>query len=85
MQAAADDDGLRPGMVAVVQTAGDLANLHPRVHALVSRGGWTRDWQWVPVPCVDEHAAELLFRHKVLRLLQDAGLLTEERTELLLS
>ncbi len=55
------------------------------VHALVSRGGWTRDWQWVPVPYVDEHAAELLFRHKVLRLLQGAGLLSEERTELLLS
>jgi hypothetical protein len=34
---------------------------------------------------VDEHAAELLFRHKVMRLLQDVGLLTEERTELLLS
>ena len=55
------------------------------MHALVSRGGWTRDWQWVPVPYVDEHAAELLFRHKVLRLLQDTGLLSEERTELLLS
>jgi hypothetical protein len=34
---------------------------------------------------VDEHSAELLFRHKVMRLLQDEGLLTEERAELLLS
>jgi hypothetical protein len=34
---------------------------------------------------VDEHAAELLFRHKVIRLLQGVGLLSEERTELLLS
>ena len=34
---------------------------------------------------MDESAAELLYRHKVMRLLQDAGLLTEERTELLLS
>ena len=85
MQAATDDQGLRPGMVAVVQTAGDLANWHPHVHALVSRGGWTRGWEWVPVPYVDEHAAELLFRHKVLRLLQEDGLLSEERTELLLS
>jgi len=39
----------------------------------------------VPVPYIDEHAAELLFRHKVIRLLQDEGLLSEERTELLLS
>jgi hypothetical protein len=72
-------------MVAVVQTAGDLGHWHPHVHAVVSRGGWTRDWRWVPVPYVDEHSAELLFRHKVIRLLQDEGLLSEERTELLLS
>jgi hypothetical protein len=85
MCAAAAEEGLRPGMVAVVQTAGDLGNWHPHVHALVSRGGWTRGWKWVPVPNVDERAAELLFRHKVLRLLQDEGLLSEERTELLLS
>ena len=38
-----------------------------------------------PVPYVDEHAAELLFRHKAIRLLQDEGLLSDERTELLLS
>ncbi len=43
MCAAAGDEGMRPGMVAVVQTAGDLANWHPHVHALVSRGGWTQD------------------------------------------
>jgi hypothetical protein len=70
IRAAAADDELQPGMVVVVQTAGDLANWHPHVHALVSRGGWTRDWRWVGVPYVDEHAAELLFRHKVLRLLR---------------
>ncbi len=85
MVAATGEEGLRPGMVAVVQTAGDLANWHPHVHALVSRGGWTRDWQWVPLAYVDEHAAELLYRHKVMRLLQEEGLLNEERTELLLS
>jgi hypothetical protein len=72
-------------MVAVVQTAGDLGNWHPHVHALASRGGWTSDWEWVPLAYVDESAAEQLFRHKVMRLLQDEGLLSEERTELLLS
>jgi len=44
MCAAAGEEGMRPGMVAVVQTAGDLANWHPHVHAIVSRAGWTRDW-----------------------------------------
>jgi hypothetical protein len=85
MVVAAREDDLRPGMVAVVQTAGDLANWHPHVHALVSRGGWTRDRGWVAVPYVDEGAAELLFRHKIISLLQDEGLLGEERTRLLLS
>ncbi len=85
MTAAVDDAAFRPGMVAVVQTAGDLGNWQPHLHAMVSRGGWTRDWEWVPVPYVDEHSAELLFRHKVMRLLQDEGLLNEERSELLLS
>ena len=85
MVAAAEEERLRPGMVAVVQTAGDLANWHPHVHALVSRGGWTQGWEWVPVPHLDESAAELLYRHKVMRMLQDEGLLSEGRTELLLS
>jgi len=85
MVAATGEQTLRPGMVAVVQTAGELARWHPHVHALVSRGGWTRGWEWVPIGYVDEHAAELLFRHKVMSLLQGEGLLSEERTRLLLS
>jgi hypothetical protein len=55
------------------------------LHGLVSRGGWTRDGEWIPVAFVDEQAAEFLFRHKVIHLLQDVGLLSEERTRLLLS
>jgi len=43
MGAAAGDEEMRPGMVAVVQTAGDLANCHPHVHALVSRRSWIRE------------------------------------------
>ena len=39
----------------------------------------------MPVVCVDEHAAELLFLHKGIRLLQGDGLLSEERADLLLS
>ena len=39
----------------------------------------------MPVAYVDEHAAELVFRHRVIRLLQGVGLLSEERTALLLS
>lgn len=37
-----------------------------------------------PIPYVDEHAAEFLFLHMAIRLLQEEGLLSDERTQLLL-
>jgi Putative transposase len=39
---AGEEQGLRPGMVAMSQTFGDQLNVHPHIHALVTRGGWTR-------------------------------------------
>ena len=83
--AAGEEKGIRPGMVAMSQTFGDQLNLHPHVHALVTRGGWTASGEWLPVPCVSSSAAEQLFRHEVARLLQRAGLLDEDRIKLLLS
>jgi len=52
---------------------------------MVSRGVWDLDGKWHPIPYVDTHRAELLFRHKVLRLLRDRDLISQERIELLLS
>jgi hypothetical protein len=83
--ASSSGDATTPGMVAVVQTLGDDLNWHPHVHALVTRGGWDRGGQWTPVPFVDGEAAALVFRHRVFRFLQAEGLLSEERTRLLLS
>jgi len=83
--AAEEEEGFGSGVVAVVQTFGDRANFHPHVHALVTRGGWTGCGEWMPVPYVDERAAEELFPLKVLRLLRRRGLLGQERIELLLS
>ena len=84
-EAGGDDGEIRPGMVSAVQSATDLLEWSPHVHALVSRGGWRPDGTCVPVPYVDAKAAELLFRHKVISLLRDEDLLSEERVELLLS
>jgi len=78
-------DDITPGMIAVVQTFGDDAGWHPHVHALATRGGWDRAGTWAPVPFVDGEAAALVFRHKVFSFLQAEGLLSEERTRLLLS
>jgi len=83
--AALEEKGFRPGMVSVVQTFGEAARFHPHVHALCSRGGWNARGHWVPVPYLDHRMAEELFRHRVLRLLQSEGLLSDERIHLLLS
>jgi hypothetical protein len=80
--AAGEEQGFRPGMVAMSPTLGDRLNPHPHVHALVTRGGWTGSGEWVGVPYVSSSAAEQLFRHKVIRQLQRAGLLDEDLTRL---
>ena len=73
--ATAEDVRIRPGIITVLQTARSDLRWSPHIHALVSRGGWTRKGLWVPVPFVDTRAAEKLFRHKVISFLQDEGLL----------
>jgi len=55
------------------------------VHAIATRGGWDAEGSFVPMPFVSTTAAERLFRHKVITLLRDEDLLTEERIELLMS
>ncbi len=83
--AAVEDKDIRPGMVAVIQTFAQTLRWNPHVHALATRGGWNADGQWIPVPYIDPHAAELLFRHKIFQLLKTQGILSDERIELLLS
>ena len=83
--AAGGEASVRPGMVTVIQTARSDLGFSPHIHALASRGGWTPDGRWVPVPFIDSGAAEKVFRHKVMRFLKDEGLLSEERAKMLLS
>jgi len=81
--AAGGDESVRPGMVSVIQTARSDLGFSPHIHALASRGGWTADGRWVPVPFIDSEAAEKVFRHKVMSFLMEEGLLSEERARLL--
>ena len=85
MVEAVGEEGFRPAMVAVVQTASSILAWMPHIHALVPRGGWLASGEWVPVPYVDPVAAEKLFRRKVLHFLKAEGLLGDERIQLLLS
>jgi hypothetical protein len=54
---AAGDPDVRPGMVVVPRTFGSLFNAHAHIHAIASRGAWTRDGAWLLIPCVDSGAA----------------------------
>ncbi len=63
----------------------DRFTLNPHLHCVVSRGVWLADGRWIPVPYVDTRAAEILFREKVFRLLQEHDLLSDERIKILRS
>jgi hypothetical protein len=85
MAAALDVPTARPGMIAVIQTFSSSLKWNPHIHAVVTRGFFLPDGSWRPIPYVDTLKAELLFRHKVLRLLRGRELLSQERIDLLLS
>jgi len=85
MAAAVEDNEIRPAMVAVIQTFSYSLLFNPHIHALVARGVWTAAGQWLPVPYIDPHAAELLFRHKVFKILKKHDLISDERIKLLMS
>jgi hypothetical protein len=56
---------------------------HPHTHCLASRGVWNDERQWTPFPYIDTNAAEKLFRHKIIYLLKNKDLLSDERIEML--
>ena len=85
MAAAVDDPQAQSGMVAAIQTFSDNLKWNPHLHCVVSRGVWLADGQWIPVPYLDTHTAEILFREKVFRLLQEHHPLSDERIQLLRS
>jgi hypothetical protein len=53
---AAGDPDVRPDRLVVPQTFGSSVNAHRHVHGVASRGGWTMDGKWVPIPYVDAGA-----------------------------
>ncbi len=75
MAAVIEEPHARPGMVAVIQTFGSSLKWNPHIHAIVTRGVFLDDGSWQPIPYVDSHKAELVFRHKVLRFLRDRELI----------
>ena len=73
------------GMVACVQTFGNFANFHPHLHILVTDGGFGLNGTFYVLPKVSLFGLEQLFRHRVLKMMLRAGLITPQRVKLLLS
>ena len=64
------------GMVACVQTFGNFANFHPHLHILVTDGGFGLNGTFYVLPKVSLFGLEQLFRHRVLKMMLRAGLIT---------
>ena len=61
--------GLRPGVIAVLQTFGDRINLHVHLHFLVTEGGVDEAGFFHKVPGIDDTRLAEIFAREVLAML----------------
>ena len=80
------DEPVRPGCVAVLQLAGNLVNLQPHIHCIVTSGAFDfSGTRFHVLPGKFHRVLEAAIRTKVLQNLRMKGLLSAERHRLLLS
>jgi len=82
-QEVSSDSAAIPGVVLSVQSYGDRLNLHPHIHAIASRGVWTSDSSFEPIPALDSRQLMLLFRHHVLKNLLACGRIGQATLDIL--
>ena len=82
-QQVSSDSSAVPGVVLSFQNYGDRLNLHPHVHAIASRGVWSSDGTFEPIPALAGRPLMLLFRYLVLRNLLAAGRITQTTIDIL--
>lgn len=69
-------DDVLPGMIAAIQTHGELLHWHPHIHALVTCGAFTREGEFLDLPELDIERLEEAWREAVFALY-----LAEEKIE----
>jgi hypothetical protein len=67
-----------PGMMAGLQTFGDLIHWHPHVHALATEGVFDAKGQFIPLPKLANEPFLKLWAQKVFHLLVSQGKITPE-------
>lgn len=75
----------RPGMVSVLQTAGERLNWNPHLHSLLSDGVFGDDGQFYELGYINQERFTDFFARRVLQLMQKTELITEEVAEDILS
>jgi hypothetical protein len=69
-------DDLLPGMVAAIQTHGELLHWHPHIHSLVTCGAWTPQGEFLELPEFDKERLHAAWQEAVFALY-----LAEEKIE----
>jgi hypothetical protein len=77
-QAVLDRDDVSPGMIAAVQTFGELAHFHPHVHAVVTDGAFTSEGKFIPLPEIAVEPFLKLWERKIFALLLKHGKISQE-------
>jgi hypothetical protein len=77
-QSVMDRDDVIPGMIAAVQTFGELVHFHPHVHAVVTDGAFTNDGGFIPLPEIAVEPFLKLWEHKIFALLLKEGKITQD-------
>ena len=70
-----------PGMVAGIQTFGQLIHYHPHIHAVVTDGAFTPDGTFVCLPKLDKQLLLAAWQTKVSELLLAAGKIEQQTVD----
>ena len=66
-----------PGAIISVHTAGNLLNFYPQLHGMVTRGGFSADGTFLPVPRIPSRVLTRVFAHHILAMLKKEGKIDE--------
>ena len=81
MQRLLDRDDVVPGMIAAIQTFGELLHWHRHVHTLVTRGAFTREGEFLEVPELDKERLWAASQEAVFALYLAEGKIDPEVAE----
>jgi Transposase zinc-binding domain/Putative transposase len=74
-----------PGAACSIQTFGDFLNFNPHCHLIISDGAFDAPGNFHVTPYYDTFALAQLFRHKLLKMLLEKGVITQWHIDLLRS